>query len=50
MSILWGFYSKYIQEKVCYQIGHEDIMFMTYKNGNPVKDSQNTQGAHIFTC
>ena len=40
---------KHFPEEVCYQIGHEGVMVMTYKNGNPVKDSPNTRGVYIFT-
>ena len=49
LNRLYGdFTVKHIQEKVCYQIGHEGVMVMTYKNGNPVKHSPNTRGVYIF--
>ena len=51
LNRLYGnFTVKLVQEEVCYQIGHEGVMVMTYKNGNPVKDSPNTRGVYIFIC
>ena len=41
---------KHIQEEVRYQIRHEGVMVMTYKNGNPVKDSPNARGVYISIC